>query len=399
MTATPEPEGARRPVVLVFASYYLPAFRAGGPIRTLANMVGALHREVDFRIFARDHDFGRTEPLPGIPLGAWCDVGGARVFYGARRDRSITRLLSLFREVRPDVVYLNSFFDPAFSILPLALRRVGLVDRRPEWVIAPRGEFSEGALGIKHAKKRAFLAAAKAIGLHEGLVWQASSELEAERIRQTMGDLAGVVLVAPNLTAPVGPLGEVPRAEPGSPVAVCFVGRVSAMKNLRFAIEVASRVRGPIRFDIFGPIEDEAYWRNCEALAAKAPDSCAIRWRGEVHPDAIRETIAPYDAFLLPTLGENFGHAIFESLAAGVPVLVSDRTPWRDLDVRGSGWVRPLESPDAFVEVLESLAGRDPSQREAARRAAHAHAVLVSRSEAVLGANRALFLQRHVERR
>ena len=36
-------------------------------------------------------------------------------------------------------------------------------------------------------------------------------------------------------------------------------------------------------------------------------------------------------AFLLPTGGENFGHAIFEALSCGVPALISDRTPWRDL--------------------------------------------------------------------
>ena len=114
-------------------------------------------------------------------------------------------------------------------------------------------------------------------------------------------------------------------------------------------------------------------------------------------PDQVRATIARHDLFLLPTRGENFGHVIFESLAAGVPVLVSDRTPWRDLDARGSGWVRSLETPEAFVDVLESAAARDPATRRAAAVAAHAHALEVSRSAAVLGANRGLFLDAATE--
>ena len=113
--------------------------------------------------------------------------------------------------------------------------------------------------------------------------------------------------------------------------------------------------------------------------------------------EEVRKTLADYDLMLFPTLGENFGHVIFEALAAGVPVLVSDQTPWQDLDARGSGWVRPLETPQAFVDVLESAAARDSAARRAAAVSAHAHALEVSRSAAVLGANRGLFLDAATE--
>jgi len=73
-------------------------------------------------------------------------------------------------------------------------------------------------------------------------------------------------------------------------------------------------------------------------------------------------------------------------------VLVSDQTPWQDLDARGSGWVRSLDDPQAFVDVIESAADRDATARRAGALAAHAHALEVSRSAAVLGANRDLFL-------
>ena len=382
-----------RPVVLVLVSHYLPAFRAGGPIRSLSNMVDALHGEVDFRIFTGDRDYGRSEPLPGVPRGRWCEVGGAQVFYGSARHRAIPGLVDLFREVRPDVVYLNSFFNRSLSILPLVLRRAGLLDRSIAWLIAPRGEFSAGALAIKSAKKSAFLSLSRAARLHEGLTWQASSDIEADDIRRAVGRVAATVRVAPNPTARVEPLtGDPAASAPPEPLAVCFLSRISPKKNLRYAIEVVKRVRRPIRFDIYGRIEDASYWSDCEKLIASAPASCTIRWIGEVAHEGVRETLARYDLLLLPTLGENFGHVIFESLAAGVPVLLSDRTPWRDLDARGSGWVRSLDDAQGFVDVLEAIADRDPAARHAARQAAHAHAIEVSRSETTIGASRALFL-------
>jgi hypothetical protein len=241
------------------------------------------------------------------------------------------------------------------------------------WVIAPRGEFSKGALALKAWKKKPCIACCRAVGLHAGVIWQASSDLEAEDIRRVMG-AGALVRVAADLTEQVGPLPGVPPEHAG-PMRVCFLSRLSPKKNLLYAIDVICRVRQPIRFDILGPLEDPAYWETCKRSIAQAPAGCTIEWKGEVLHEDVRRTLAGYDLMLFPTLGENFGHVIFEALAAGVPVLVSDQTPWQDLDARGSGWVRPLETPEAFVDVLESAAARDPAARRAAAVAAHAHAL------------------------
>src|SRR5690606_22656373 len=56
--------------------------------------------------------------------------------------------------------------------------------------------------------------------------------------------------------------------------------------------------------------------------------------------------------FLFPTLGENFGHVILEALTAGCPVLISDRTPWRNLKQMEVGWDIPLEQPALFERAL-----------------------------------------------
>ena len=49
------------------------------------------------------------------------------------------------------------------------------------------------------------------------------------------------------------------------------------------------------------------------------------------------ETFSKYDVFLFPTKGENYGHVIFEALAGGCIPIISDQTPWNDIEQAGCG--------------------------------------------------------------
>ena len=70
--------------------------------------------------------------------------------------------------------------------------------------------------------------------------------------------------------------------------------------------------------------------------------------------------------FLLPSHNENFGLVIAEALAHGVPALVTDTTPWRDLNTDARGWCVPWsEYPSALraATTESSLAIRERGQR------------------------------------
>ena len=100
-----------------------------------------------------------------------------------RRD-DFTRNLVREHALTPhDLIYLNSFFNPRFTQQVLVNRWLGRLPPRPI-VIAPRGEFSAGALQIKAFKKVVYLGLVKWSGLYDDLVWQASSAREAEEIRR-----------------------------------------------------------------------------------------------------------------------------------------------------------------------------------------------------------------------
>ena len=87
--------------------------------------------------------------------------------------------------------------------------------------------------------------------------------------------------------------------------------------------------------------------------------------------------IARSDVFLLPTGGENFGHAIFEALSCGVPVLISDQTPWRGLEAIARRLGFAAGAPGGFVAAHRAYAAlpADGARRmaEGARACARAY--------------------------
>ena len=381
--------------VLTLLEYYLPGFKSGGALRTLVNMVERLGDGVDFRIVTADRDVNDSRPFDGIRVDAWNDVGGARVFYASPRWAgawSPAGMRRLIADVAPDVVYLNSFFAP-LMVRYLAWRRAGLLPARPT-LLAPRGELTPGALRLKAAKKRAYLAAARALGLWDGVLWQASSEREQAEILGVVGHPVRVH-VAPDLL-PAGLEDRVPspgpRKEPGT-LRLVFLSRISPVKNLDFVLRLLGGVPGDIEFDLFGAVRDDAHWEACRAIIATLPANIRVTWRGEVANEQVPATLARYHAFVLPTLGENFGHAIFEALAAGRPVLISDRTPWRGLAAAGAGWDLPLEREDAWRDALATAVAMDDAAFRTACGAARRFAVAWASRADLVESNRALFVR------
>src|SRR5690606_21665622 len=113
----------QKPVILVFISHYIPGYKAGGPIRTVQNMVRFLGDDFDFRIVTRDRDLGDVKPYPKIRANEWQAIDGAKVFYMSPQRMRIKDFFNIFKSVDHDLVYFNSFFDPVFTIIPLFVRR------------------------------------------------------------------------------------------------------------------------------------------------------------------------------------------------------------------------------------------------------------------------------------
>jgi len=383
-----------RPKILLFTDWFLPGFKGGGPIRTIAGMVEKLAEDADFLIVTRDRDLGDSRPYSSIVPGHWNNVGLAKVYYWPLGLIAKLKLLRTLTRIQYDIIYLNSLFSAASTLFPLLCWRFRCVKHVPI-IIAPRGELSLGALVIKGAKKRLFLALAKRLGLYGGVLWHASSSLERDDILRQFGGAARRVLIAPNLAQ--RSTHESRGARCKTPGILCLVtlSRISRKKNLDFTLRLLQRVKGNVRLDIYGPCEDIEYWRSCEGLISQLPGNIIVRYMGEIPHERVISTLSDYDFFIFPTLGENFGHVIRESLASGVPVIISDRTPWRDLEKLGVGWDLPLEDPDRYVDVIHAcVATSDEAYGRLSANARHYADAIVNDSD-VIEANRRLFAPYH----
>jgi len=378
--------------ILVFVGYYLPGYKSGGPVRTIANMVDCLGDVFDFRIVTKDRDSLEIEAYENVQIDTWNKVGKSMVYYASPKSLSITAFCRLIRNTPHDVLYFNSFLHPYFTFKPLVARRLGLIPIKPV-VIAPRGEFSSGSLAIKRWKKKAYILLVKLFGLYQDLIWQASSEYEAADIQKNFGCNPACIRIAPDLLEQLYTEGidSCCKFDIKESLRIVFLSRITPIKNLDFALKVIKKVNIPVEFNIYGVIDDESYWQRCQVHISKMPSQVTVNYYGSVEHESVPQVLSKHDLFILPTLGENFGHVIFESLAAGVPPLISDQTPWQDLDYEGVGWVRNLGNIRSFRDVIETLFEVDSNERMAQRKRAMQYARKLAQSEVLRIQNIELF--------
>lgn len=353
-----------QPKVLILVRYFLPGYKSGGTLRSVVNMIEQMGNEIDFRVITSDRDFGDSKSYSNIKVDEWNPVGKAIVFYASEKNQSVRNFTKIVNETPHDLLFLNSFLDPVFTLKPLFARWMKQIPKQPT-LLAPHGEFSESALGIKRWKKKPYISVTKSLGLYNDLFWQSSNESEALTIQKSMGKTAEKIMIVPDFP-PVYKSSElVPQRKirlTGEPFRICFLSRISPMKNLDFALRVLKNIEIPILFHIYGPIEDTAYWNVCQDLIKEIKPPIIVKYQGSLEYNKVSKIFSLYDLFFFPTKGENFGHVILESMLAGTPVLIADTTPWRGLKKLGVGWDLPLSFPDEFIKPILMAAEKDEKE-------------------------------------
>ncbi len=340
-----------KPTVLIFCNYYLPGYKSGGGMRSIVNMVAHFKNQIDFRVVTFDHD-GDGKPYTTVKINEWNEVEGTQVYYLSKDKIKISKLRQLIEEVQPNSIYLNSVFS-VMSIFILTLKKLKLIPKMGV-ILAPEGELSEGALKLKATKKKAFTKFAKSSGLYRDLIWKTTAEPEKKETESFKGR-GGKIFVAPNL--PAQNFLEVyqqelkPKKNVGEANMV-FLSRFVKKKNFKWLVDNLKNIDGKLKIDIIGPIEDEIYWNETKKSIKKLPSNIKVEYKGHIENGMVQQKLSEYHFFILPTLGENFGHVFIEALAAGCPLLISDRTPWVDLEKQGIGWDLPLEKPKKWQDKI-----------------------------------------------
>lgn len=337
--------------VLILNGQYLPGYKGGGPIQSCANMVENLSNIFDFYVICSDKDFKSEKPYANIKSNSWNTIGSANVYYLSDENQSLKGFEKIINSVNYDVIYLNGFFSPIFTIKPLILRRFSKL-KNNHFILSPRGDFTGGCEN-KKIKKYSYIFAAKLVGLYKNVTWHATSEIEEKDIKSIFKNAK--IITIPNLPSKFIRKSK-DKIKQCNNLDLVFISRIFPKKNLKFALQILKNVKiGNVNFDIYGPMEDKTYWESCLEVINTMPNNINVKYCGEVEHSIIPSVFEKYDAFLFPTLGENYGHVIVEAMANNCLCILSKNvTPWDDyLDKLGLG--ASLEDKEKFVRIIERL--------------------------------------------
>ncbi|WP_375448116.1 glycosyltransferase [uncultured Fibrella sp.] len=339
---------SKKKTLLIFVEYFLPGYKSGGPVHSISNLLSLLKNQYTIYLVSRDRDYKDDNPYAGIVTNQWLDRTFYSILYASPRTINSYYFKKLITQTNPDHIYLNSLFGSMSRILLL----ISFAHKR-KIIIAPRGELQASALSIKYQKKRLFLALLKRIFNSNLITWHATSKAETEAIKHvfTRPSIKFIPIILAPDTPALLPHREEYVKEKGV-LRMVFISRIAPVKNLHFLLDLFPKLSvGKIHLSIYGHINDDRYWKKCNQLITAYSGPHEIKYQNYLPNGQVPQTLAQNDFFVLPTLGESFGHAIFESLSIGVPVLISDQTPWRNLSEQLAGSDLPLEG-SSWIDAI-----------------------------------------------
>jgi glycosyltransferase involved in cell wall biosynthesis len=341
--------------VLVMVDWYAPGFKAGGPIRSAVNFADQLENELDIYILTTDRDLNEPSPYEGIETDKWIQRNAHHVYYASPNNLKWEKLKEIIVTIKPDVIYLNSMFSKYFTVYPLLMKRMGLLNAR--MVLAPRGMLKASALQHKSGKKKIFLSLFQILGLSNDILFHATDDTEEKDIKSIFGSAIALFKTG-NLPGKQKSFKPPTHKTPGS-LKIVFVGRIHPIKNLDFLLRAIQGITGEVELTVIATLEDRDYWEHCQSLIQNLPPNIQVKTIIDLPHDKIEEIILSNHIFALPTKGENFGHAIFEALAAGRPVLISNQTPWHRMVESNAGWDLLIENEDLFKDRIQQMVQMD----------------------------------------
>jgi glycosyltransferase involved in cell wall biosynthesis len=349
VTDMPTQQGTKKRVLIVYRSYF-PSLSHLGPATAIRNLTSNMSGDYDFHILTLNHEFASGARL--FEEAVHCEiVGSAMVEY---IPRGLRGLLILLRRLRSDfdVVDIQCAFDPLLSMPALLLCWLGIAGGSRIFH-TPHGIFMDVIMSAGSLKKWLFCRLTDILGLYRRVVHLAGSPGEEDDIRRNHRRAQNVRMVSQFVESAV--THRVIRQKPAATLNIAFVGRVTVQKNLAFAIEALRQLPVPSTFDIFGELGNDAYARQCIEMIEAGVGRCKVTFKGNLAKQDLFRQLSRYDILLHPTLGENFGHAIVEALTVGLPVLISDKSPWTDVAEQNAGWSLPLSQPSAFSDKLKAI--------------------------------------------
>ena len=345
--------------ILIIYEFFFPAYKAGGIIQSLKNLIYLMHPYFDFYIITGSKDLNESINLAGIPINSWNKVNISNdaivnVWYDDKKNLNYFKLNTLFKQVSPDIFYINGFMSVPFLLLPLiAIKTTSF--KYKKIIVAPRGMLQQGAVSVNYLKKKLFLLIIQVLGLTKNIQWHITADVELLGILKYFKFNRSHVNCISNI--PVSPVKIIqPIAKQSGILNLVYASIITEKKNLRYLLETLQHCKSTIQLNIYGVIKEQSYWSICQNMISKLPKNIYVHYAGEYKPEQMQHIVSQSDAMVLLSKGENFSHAIYESLSAGRPVISSHYTSWNNLTSKYAGWNFAINEPKLLAMELDDLA-------------------------------------------
>lgn len=333
----------------------------GGPSQMVRQLASSLAKAgIDSHVATtNDNAAGTLDVELGVPVGE----DGVTYHYFRRQARFYTFSWPLGAWLRAhvadfDVVHIHALFS--WAALPAAFwaRRRGV-----PYVVRPLGTLNRWGMTERRPwlKTASFRVIESRIVKHAALMHYTSEQERAEA--ESLGVRTPAAVIPNPLPPPVRSVGSSDGTSTPTFV-VLFLSRIDPKKGvdllLRAFVHVRARVPGAVL--VMAGDHSSPYAREMQTLAQSLGLDADVVWTGFLSGDQKAEALADADVFVLPSHSENFGIAVAEAMAAGLPVVVSDQVAIStDVASASAGLVVPCDATaiaDAIVLLLDS-----PEQR------------------------------------
>ena len=350
--------------VLILIPWFSPAIQAGGPIQSISNLVKKDIDGINFDVFCSNKDLDGHE-LNGIITNQWVNYNNnTRVWYSSS-SFPFFQLKKLVDGQQIDKIFIIGLYSLSYNILPWILFN------KSNRVISVRGMLHPEALKIKWFKKYIYLLSLKLFDFHKRVQYHATDDVEKTYINNVLGN-DQVVHVAGNFISYFEGANSIQKKS--GRLTLLTIALISPMKNHLLILKALAQCKCEIEYHIVGAIKDENYWNDCKEIIKILPGNISVKFHGQVEHHEISKLIDGSTVMILPSRSENFGHAIIESLFAGMPVITSFQTPWNNLQFHNAG-VNIQPQTDSILEAIEYFASLDHTSyarcSDAAKRYAH----------------------------
>jgi glycosyltransferase involved in cell wall biosynthesis len=306
-------------MLYIVTEYFHPISDAGGPIRSIENILLLFNSSLNLAIVTSNQDYKGNNLPQSINSNIILieSKTGCRIIY---ISNTLLGLNTLFNTIKSlDTIYVNGLFKPSLNLVPII--------KSNKLIVAPRGMLQKALLKQKWLQKWLYLSVLKFIFLFKIVKWHATTELEASEIKNVFGSKSNIKVI-PNI--PVSPYKFAKSTSKESrSLSLVYYGLIVVNKGLLSLIQTIKSLNLPISLDIYGSIKDQNYWEECLQEINSNNSQVIFNYLGHANPSESQTILAKYDAFILLTKGENFGHSIYEALSVGTPVIISNKTPWK----------------------------------------------------------------------